>query len=136
MSRMICIADGKEVEKGYPIREDAVIAFIRKVKQRLGNYKGNKLVVCEEHVGEYRKKRKQYERNVMVLGGVLAIMVFLYLLALLSNFSLRGLLSFLAFTILLTVVFGLLIVLSYVPDVEEEIVEKRRPRRGKRVKKK
>ncbi len=141
MSKAICIVDGKEVKKGHPVRDDIVLRGIRRAKKWLGMYKGNKLVVCDEHLEEYLEKRRKFEKNAMVLGGVVAILIFLYFLALLANFTLQALASFLVFSTMLIVVFGLLIILSYVPAVEVEGERKgkggkNREKKGKKVKKK
>jgi len=77
----VCIICSQEVAKGQAVADDAVIRFIRRVKQSLNIAKNNELVVCEKDLEVHKKKRQAYERNLavyMVIAGiVLVLLVFL-----------------------------------------------------------
>ena len=59
----VCIVDGEEIEKGYRVKEDFVIRTIRRIKGALGMLRNNRLYVCEKHLEEYKKKRKNYRKR-------------------------------------------------------------------------
>ena len=85
--KIACIMCTEEIKKGEgnEVIEDKIIEIIRKVKAKLGVAKGYKLVVCDECLENYEKKRKRFERNtILYLGLGLVILVLLMLL----NFSL------------------------------------------------
>lgn len=80
---------------GYPIADDYVISAIRWLKRKTRTEQGNRLVVCEEHAEEHRKKRGNFERSLIIYGG---IGIFLMMVLLVMSLS-PG--SFVAGTLLL-----------------------------------
>jgi len=65
----VCIVSRKEVPagKGTPIKQDAIIGTIRKIKSRLGILQNNELVVSDECLEEYQKKRSKFEKMAVVI---------------------------------------------------------------------
>ncbi len=90
----VCIICQKETTGGYPVEDDAVIATIRKIKQKLGVAKNNELVVMEECLPEHKKKRERYEKNLVmhvVIAGIVLV-VFIVLPIISAGFSLPAVL--------------------------------------------
>lgn len=126
-----CIICGGEISNGNEVIEDKIIEIIRAIKSKLGVVKGYKLYVCENCLEPYEKKRKRFERNVLLYGGLGLVLT---LLLLFFNFSIS---SFLV-GILLFLVMILLAVMGYVPQIKKKEVKKdeTKKRKGGRSKKK
>lgn len=107
-----CIICSEEITKGNEVVEDKIIDFIRKVKSKLGVVKGYKLYVCDNCLETYEKKRKRFERNILLYGGLGLVLT---LLLLFFNFSIG---SFLV-GILLFLVMLLLAIMGYVPQIKK-----------------
>ncbi len=105
----VCIVCHKE-KMGYPVETDYMIEGIARLKKLMKTYKGNKLVVCEDCFDEYKKKRDKFVRNLMLYGGIGAV---LGILLILTNLSVQ---SFL-FAIFLELLMLVLAHMSYVPKV-------------------
>lgn len=70
---IVCEADNE----GFPVIEDSIIRAIRAVKQKLGVAKGNKLVVCNACVEQYKKKRADFEQALVRYGLIGAFLLVL-----------------------------------------------------------
>ncbi len=81
MASKKCIICGKEVSgwNAARVKEDSIIASIRKIKQVLGVAQGNELYVCESDLRNHAEKRKKFERNV-VISSTIAILVVLIII--------------------------------------------------------
>ncbi len=123
MPKAICVATGKEVKEGYKVIDDPVIKFIRAVKMRMGSYKGNLLYVSEEAKEEYVKKRKGFERYLLIATGIaiviLVLAVFLPLVTSDFNRALSNLLPSLFFSL----IFYFLAFAQYVPRFEDKLTK-------------
>jgi uncharacterized membrane protein YeaQ/YmgE (transglycosylase-associated protein family) len=119
MARM-CIVSRKEVPagEGTPIREDAIIRTIRVVKGKLGILQNNELVVSDEALEEYTKKREKFEKMAVIHATVGAILVVAFIfgpLLLGAPFNPMGVL----FSIILGLLVAALALLSYVPALDD-----------------
>jgi uncharacterized protein YacL len=126
-----CIVCGEEVTKGSEVIEDKFIELIRKVKSKLGIVKGYKLYVCENCTEKYEKRRKRFERNMVIYGG---IGLFIFLILLFFNFSIASFLTgFILFLVMI-----LLALMGYQPRIkkkEEVKKDERKKATRKRTKK-
>lgn len=118
MARM-CIVSREEVPPGTgtPIREDAIIRGIRKVKAKLGILQNNELVVSDDCLEEYRKKRSKFEKMAVIHVTVAAVLVLVLTfgpLLLGAPFNIAGIF----FAIVLGIMIAALALLSYVPALE------------------
>ena len=119
MARM-CIITRKEVPKnsGTPVREDAIISAIRKIKGKLGILQNNVLVVSDGALEEHKKKRENFERMAVIHTTVAAILVVAFIfgpLLLGAPFNLVGVLL----SILLGILIAGLALLSYIPALDD-----------------
>jgi p-aminobenzoyl-glutamate transporter AbgT len=118
MARM-CIVSRKEVgpKEGTPIRDDAIISTIRKIKKRLGILQNNELVVSEEKLEEYKKKRSKFEKMAVIHVTVAAILVLLLALGpIMLGMPFDVVRIF--FALLLGAMVAALALLSYIPALE------------------
>ncbi|MFP3950180.1 MAG: hypothetical protein ACLFUZ_03775 [Candidatus Micrarchaeia archaeon] len=124
----VCIISREEVPKGEgtPIKEDAIIRTIRKIKGKLGILQNNELVVSDEHLEEYRKKREKFEKMAVIHTAVAAILVVILTLGPLLLGAPINLVS-IFFALVLGIMIVALSLLSYIPGLEGE--EERRTRR-------
>jgi len=117
----VCIECGNEKE-GYPVKEDYVIAAIRKVKTMLRVAKNNTLVVCQGCVDARKVRRERFEKR-FVQHGAVAVIVFLFLVLFPVFFGGGKDLIGLVQTVLTAAVLGLVIIffalLNYSPAFEE-----------------
>ncbi len=117
----VCMVDGKVITEGYKVDEnDPVIKLIRALKERFMVARHNRLYVCKDHYEAYLKKRKSYERIVLLVAGLLAFLfIFGILLPLFSGtFSWFALVSF--FMIAFVMVF--LMLFLHVPKVGNKLI--------------
>ncbi len=119
MARM-CIITRKEVPRasGTPIREDSIIQAIRAIKGRLGILQNNELVVSNEALEEYKKKRAKFEKTAVIYTTLAAIFVVVFIfgpLFLGAPFNIMGVF----FAILVGVLFAGLSLLSYIPALDD-----------------
>ena len=115
-----CVVCFKEKD-GYKIYDDAVIRTIRGIKQRLGIAKNNTLVVCRGCLEEHRKKRKSYEKTLIihiVLAGVVLV-AFVLLPLLTTGFSLAAV----GLGIILAALIAGMAVFSHHPKLADEALE-------------
>lgn len=111
-----------EKKDGYPIEDTQIIRLIRKVKRKFSIAQNNKLVVCKEHLEDYKKKRQDFEKRVIV-NGILGALFFAiaFFIPLLS-----GRLDITSFFVAL-VLTGFLMLLSlliYIPPLEKEHMDR------------
>jgi hypothetical protein len=128
------IITGKEVTRGYKVKEDAIIRFLRWLKMKTGSYQGNNLYVAEESLEEYKKKRKAFENYVLV-GTVFIVIIFTFsvLSPLISGDINRAISMFFA-SLGLSFLIIFLILFSYMPAIEDKLTviekEKRQEEEG------
>ncbi|MCX6772375.1 MAG: hypothetical protein NTV88_01230 [Candidatus Micrarchaeota archaeon] len=116
-----CVVCFKEKD-GYKVYDDFVIRTIRGIKKRLGIAKNNSLVVCKDCLEEHRKKRKAYEKTLIihiVLAGVVLV-AFVLLPILTSGFSITAI----ALGIFLAALIVGMAVFSHHPKLSDEAQEK------------
>jgi len=148
MARM-CIVSREEVPKGEgtPIREDGIIRTIRKIKGKLGILQNNELVVSDEKLEEYKKKRSKFEKMAVIHTTIAAVFVILLVVGPLLMGAAFNIVS-VFFALVLGVMIVALALLGYVPAIEtdettprtaDEVVAKlapkkpaKKPRRKKR----
>lgn len=137
----LCIVSREEVPKGEgtPIREDAIIRSIRKVKARLGILQNNELVVSDEKLEEYKKKRSKFEKMAVIHTTIAAVFVILLVIGPLLMGAAFNIVS-IFFALVLGVMIVALALLGYVPALEtddetmprtaDQVVEKLSPKRS------
>jgi len=125
MQKGICIITEQEVS-GIPIKEDAVISTIRKIKRLFGIAKNNALVVGADSMEEYKKRRAKFERTFVQYVALAIIMVAAFVLLPLffgAPFSLGSL----AMSVLIGVFIILLSFSSYIPSLDAPSENKASP---------
>ena len=90
----VCIICTKETQKGQRVEDDFVIRIIRRAKRSLRIAKNNELVVCESCMEAYRKRRENYEKNLVmhVVLAAVVLIIFAVLPIFTTGFSLPALL--------------------------------------------
>ena len=119
----VCIVCQQKISgPAVMVKEDAVINTIRGIKKMFNASNNNRLYVCDKDLPAYREKRKKFEKDMMLIMGMAAVIVILLVgVPLLSGrFQLELFVSSI-FIALLVIVFG--IVFKYVPAVEEAKTE-------------
>jgi len=111
-----CIICTKENVEGSSVVEDKVIEVLRKIKGKFGAVKGYKLMVCDDCLEKYEKRRKTFERNIIIYGGI-GIVIALFLL--IFNFSIGSLLA----GIILFLVLMIMAMMGYTPRIEKKEVK-------------
>ena len=115
----VCIVSRKEVPagSGTPIKQDAIIGTIRKIKSRLGILQNNELVVSDECLEEYQKKRSKFEKMAVVYTTIAAVLVLLLVFApLLFGAPFNPMSIF--FAVVLGIMVAALALLGYVPGLD------------------
>jgi hypothetical protein len=116
----ICLICQKEAI-GLPIREDFVIRGIRKIKTAFKVARGSKLIVCNEHLEEARKKRERFEKTLLTYGGSGGVIGILLIIAsILGGRDLLSILSVLLIAVLLIFILVIFSLAYYLPAVEEK----------------
>jgi len=117
--KVVCIICNKE-KSGTPIKEDIVIRTIRRIKEALRISTGNKLVVCNEHIEEAKKRREKFEKSILTYGGIGAVLgIILVILAIFSQKSIVAILQTIVLLIFLVLVMAALSLYQYFPAIEE-----------------
>jgi predicted RND superfamily exporter protein len=76
-----CIVCKKD-RKGLEVYDDLMIRSIRRVKTALNMVQNNKLVVCTGCMGEHLKRRKTFEKWLVIYGAVgLSVMLIVLLMS-------------------------------------------------------
>jgi hypothetical protein len=115
----ICIVCQKDME-GKPtaaVKDDAIIRAIRRVKQSLNMAQNNELCVCEADVPAHEKRRREFERS-LVLFGVLAAVVVILLVATLVMSGRFDIVAFLSALLIGLFILLFAIVFKYAPALE------------------
>ncbi len=128
----ICIVSRKEVPlgSGTPVKQDAIIGTIRKIKARLGILQNNELVVSDECLEQYQKKRSKFEKMAVVYTTIAAVLVLLLVFAPLLFGATFNLMS-IFFAIILGIMIAALALLGYVPGLDTG--EEAKPRTPKQI---
>ncbi len=145
----VCFICGEKVnnKKAVPIKDDIIIKGIKKVKEKTGKVKNNKLYVCEDCWDVYKKERKSFINGIFISSLFVGIIFTLLVLGpiFLGSFNLGAVINL---TIVCLVLWGFLMVIQmykYRPATEYELGEnqktkskpkKRTSRKRKPVKKK
>lgn len=122
----VCIIGKEEVnsKRFSRVKEDIIISTIRKIKRFFKIAKESELVVCDQHLEEALKRRKEFESSIVKVVALVAVIAVIAILLALLNKSF----SFVPVTIsILILVFILLIFVSlfrYFPAVENHMPEK------------
>ena len=139
MARM-CIVSRKVVPKGKgtPIKEDAIIRTIRKIKGKLGILQNNELVVSDEKMEEYKKKRAKFEKMAVIHTTIAAVFVIALVIGPLLMGAAFNIVS-VFFALVLGVMIVALALLGYIPALKtddgtmprtaDDIVEKLSPKK-------
>ena len=132
MARM-CIVSRKEVPEGEgtPIKEDGIIRTIRKIKAKLGILQNNELVVSDECLEDYKKKRSKFEKMAVIHTTIAAVLVILLTIGPLLLGAPFNVVS-IFFALILGVMIIALALLGYVPALETG-EEEEKPRTAKEV---
>jgi len=116
----VCVVGKEELKTGYSIKEDIVIKTIRAIKKKLKIATGNELMVCEKHLEEAKKKRKDFEGSIIKLVALVSVIAVIAVILAVLN----GTFSLLPATFALLILLGfLMIVLSlfkYYPAIDVE----------------
>lgn len=116
----ICMICGKELKEGKAakVKDDAVIKTIRDLKRRLGIAQNNELYVCEKDLVTHEKKRKKFERDMVIVSTValLIVLILIGLPLLMGRFDIGTTIS--AIFIGLIIVF-ILALFEYTPAVSK-----------------
>ncbi len=115
MEKGICIISGHE-GTGYPVKDDAVILALRRIKRLFGIAKNNRLIVSQDELAEYKKRRAKFEKN-FVQYAALSVLIFAAMFAL-SLFAGTISLGTFAMPILIGILLVLLSLASYMPAIE------------------
>jgi hypothetical protein len=113
----VCIVCRKEIENGNPVKEDVIIRFIKKIKQKTGTIQNNVLMVCDADLETYKKKRQNFEKMAVLHATAAVIVVAILFLApiiLGAPFSIVNLF----FALILGIMIAALAILSYTPGLE------------------
>ena len=114
----ICIICHQVVSQGKAarVKDDAVIQGIRGLKRLLRIAQNNELYVCEKDLPVHAEKRKKFEKELLIIGGVAIAVLFLLIgLPLLSGRFDISLFVSSIFISFLIVLFGILF--KYAPAV-------------------
>ena len=87
MGKDVCIICMQN-KRGYKVIDDPVLSTIRRIKRALRIAKENRLYVCKKCYQEHKKRRGDFEKTVIIYGGLGAIIAMVLLLV---NFSLNAL---------------------------------------------
>ena len=116
----VCIECQQDVtgKKAAKVKDDHVIQFIRSIKRAVRLSKENELYVCEADLEKHNKKRKSFEKTLLIFGVLAAVVVLLMVGSLLLSGKLN--ITILIYSILMGVFIILLAVLfKYAPATEQ-----------------
>jgi 1-aminocyclopropane-1-carboxylate deaminase/D-cysteine desulfhydrase-like pyridoxal-dependent ACC family enzyme len=122
----ICIIGHEVIEKGYRVKDDRVLGLMRSAKQKLRmKLKNNRLYVCEHHREEYMKKRKGFERNIMMLAAMAAILFVVIFIVNVMSGDIWKILQSILLGILIFLMVPIFLFFIYVPAIEEKMTHAR-----------
>ncbi len=136
----VCLICEKN-KSGKKLEEGVIINSIRKIKRMFGIAKENKLVVCDMCMEEYQKRRKGFEKTILLWGALGAILGLLLIIPSILIGDLFGILrSIILAIILIVVLLALVGIVRYIPKLEGEnkktIIRKKSKTSSKRKKSK
>jgi len=115
----VCIDCQKEVAGGRAVRvkEDRIILMLRAVKRALKISKENELYVCGDCIEIHEKRRKSFEKTMLIFAVVAALIIVLmfFTVVLSGRFELWAILSGILIIVLLAL---FSIIFKYVPATE------------------
>ncbi|MCX8202415.1 MAG: hypothetical protein N3G74_01240 [Candidatus Micrarchaeota archaeon] len=123
----ICVI-GKEEIKGSnykPIRDDVVISSIRKIKRFFKVAAENELVVCDKHLEEAVKRRKEFESSIVKIVAVTAVIAVIAIILALLNNSLNFIPATISMVILLFILLLFVSLFRYFPSVDHNVEQKK-----------
>ncbi|MCX8163296.1 MAG: hypothetical protein N3D10_01945 [Candidatus Micrarchaeota archaeon] len=115
----ICIVCEKEIVEGYKIKESFVLDIIRKIKNKLKILKNNELFVCPNCLEEYKKRRKKFN-NSLLINSIIAVLIFLVIIALPLIYNQEFKIESILVLIILVGFLSFFSLLSYIPSIEEQ----------------
>jgi Flp pilus assembly protein TadB len=117
----VCIIGHETVRgKASRVKDDRVLNLMKAAKQKLGmKLKNNRLFVCEKHKEEYMKKRKGFERNVLLLSALAAVFFVIIFVVNLSSGDVADILRALLLGVLLVLMVPIFLIFTYVPAIED-----------------
>jgi len=118
----ICIIGHEVVSKGYRVKEDKVLNLMKSLKRKLGmRLRNNRLYVCEHHKEEYSKKRKSFERNVMMLAAMAAILFVVILIVNVMSGDIMAIGRSILLGLLIFLIVPIFLFFIYVPAIDERM---------------
>ena len=126
----ICIIGHEVIERGYKVKDDRVLGLMRTIKQKLRmKLKNNRLYVCEHHKEEYSKKRKGFERNLMMLAAMAAILFVVIFIVNIMSGDIWNIIRSILLGILIFLMVPIFLFFIYVPAIDEKIAHTREGKR-------
>ncbi|MEM4133928.1 MAG: hypothetical protein QXO35_02785 [Candidatus Micrarchaeia archaeon] len=130
----VCIIGKEEVKGGNykKVKEDIVISSIRNLKRFFKIAAENELVVCENHLGEAIKRRKEFESSIVKIVAVVAVIAVIAIILALLNNSLNFIPATISMIILLFILLMFVSLFRYFPAIENaEIVSNEKEKKQK-----
>jgi hypothetical protein len=132
----ICIIGHEVIERGFKVKDEKVLNLMRTIKRKLRmKLKNNRLYVCEHHKEEYMKKRKSFERNVMMLSAMAAILFVVIFIVNVMSGDIWNIIRSILLGLLIFLMVPIFLFFVYVPAIEEKMThvkEGKRPRSSQR----
>ncbi|MEM4589799.1 MAG: hypothetical protein QXK21_00835 [Candidatus Micrarchaeia archaeon] len=123
----VCIIGKEEVKGGNynKVKEDVVISSIRNLKRFFKVAAENELVVCESHLEEAIKRRKEFESSIVKIVAVVAVIAIIAIILALLNNSLNFIPATISMIILLFILLIFVSLFRYFPAIEHsEMISK------------
>ncbi len=122
----VCIIGKEEVKGGdyKRVKEDIVISSIRNLKRFFKVAAENELVVCEKHLEDAIKRRKEFESSIVKIVAVVAVITVIAIILALLNNTLNFIPATISMVILLFVLLIFVSLFRYFPAIETESVSK------------
>jgi len=120
----VCLICEKN-KSGTKLKEGFIINNIRKIKKIFGIAKGNKLVVCDSCMEEYKKRRQNFEKTILlwsILGGILALFIIIPSVLMYNIYEILR--SIITAIILIGVLLILVGMVRYIPKLETIPIKK------------
>jgi len=118
----ICIIGHEKIERGYRVKEDKVLGIMKTLKQKLGmKLRNNRLYVCEHHKEEYSKKRKSFERNIMMLAAMAAILFVVILAFNIMSGDLMAIARSILLGLMVFLIVPIFLFFIYVPAIDDKM---------------
>lgn len=107
--------------QAYKVKNDIVINTLANIKKMLKTYQGNELYVSQQNIEDYKKKRKEFEKSLM-LASVLVVLIWITgILSILNGANISQIISSLISLILISMLLLFAVIYTrYIPDVHPE----------------